>query len=654
VVQTETRQPIYTSDLNDPRLRAYNDSLSLYKGYRNYDLDKTKPIEVYDKNDMATLRAMYPNTKLIEKKAQPLNSYDQWVLTQRGRKTNFKVGKTYSNKELALEQNKTEQYENKQGSPFTKNKGNLILDRSNRAIRSTTIAPIGMGYGHMEDVDNSNAGLVTIYKKPVQPVIYKKAINPKQKLVMGFQKFDDLDLPEQIQFKDLPQPRGGYKTAAPTPQMISETPTKYSYTYPSGNEQKTIYFPSKSTWKAFVDQYDGLNTTEQAGSFSATPGVYTRERRPNPVFKNIEYQIGGNLPKAQTGIEEPLTKPSVDWFKQWYQQRQTLPQFSRVAGKRLNLLSAPPKVELTPVEDLQKFGAIAEYKRVRSADPSQDVLSLADPATIPAYAERLQKERGKPFLRPVDLNLGTDPSVVGHEMSHWLDARAPQSTMLPIGANRSEPFQRYPIFEAANFKESGLDLPTYRWISNSRLTSIPGVKTEFNSVLNELRQREGLRGDQPTTPEQMKDIMDKYINLPEEKLYNQTTEGSQNDRIRTLIKYLQQDPVKLSELNNRIVGISKKGAPVAKNGGWLTEYKNGGQHGGLDRWFAEKWVDIKTGKTCGRQEGESRGYPACRPSKRVSSKTPKTSSELSSEERAKFKSSKTSSQRIPYSHKRRK
>lgn len=84
--------------------------------------------------------------------------------------------------------------------------------------------------------------------------------------------------------------------------------------------------------------------------------------------------------------------------------------------------------------------------------------------------------------------------------------------------------------------------------------------------------------------------------------------------------------------------------------GW---YKNGGQHGGLDRWFAEKWVDIKSGKPCGRQEGESRAYPACRPSKRVSSKTPKTSGEMSSSEKAKFKSSKTSSQRIPYNHKRR-
>ena len=45
--------------------------------------------------------------------------------------------------------------------------------------------------------------------------------------------------------------------------------------------------------------------------------------------------------------------------------------------------------------------------------------------------------------------------------------------------------------------------------------------------------------------------------------------------------------------------------------------------GGLTRWFKENWVDVKTGKPCGRQKGEKRGYPACRPSKRVSSKTPR-------------------------------
>jgi hypothetical protein len=53
----------------------------------------------------------------------------------------------------------------------------------------------------------------------------------------------------------------------------------------------------------------------------------------------------------------------------------------------------------------------------------------------------------------------------------------------------------------------------------------------------------------------------------------------------------------------------------------------------LKRWFKEDWKDVRTGKPCGRQKGEDRGTPYCRPSKRVSSKTPKTSSEMTASEK---------------------
>ena len=58
----------------------------------------------------------------------------------------------------------------------------------------------------------------------------------------------------------------------------------------------------------------------------------------------------------------------------------------------------------------------------------------------------------------------------------------------------------------------------------------------------------------------------------------------------------------------------------------------------LNRWFKEKWVDVsrkdpKTGKhpPCGRSKAKtsSKGYPKCRPSVKVSSKTPKTSGSMS-------------------------
>ncbi len=53
----------------------------------------------------------------------------------------------------------------------------------------------------------------------------------------------------------------------------------------------------------------------------------------------------------------------------------------------------------------------------------------------------------------------------------------------------------------------------------------------------------------------------------------------------------------------------------------------------LKRWFKEEWKDVRTGKACGRSKDEKRGTPYCRPSKRISKKTPKTASELTSSEK---------------------
>ena len=55
----------------------------------------------------------------------------------------------------------------------------------------------------------------------------------------------------------------------------------------------------------------------------------------------------------------------------------------------------------------------------------------------------------------------------------------------------------------------------------------------------------------------------------------------------------------------------------------------------LRRWFKEEWIDVRTGKPCGRRRGEKRGVPYCRPKKRISSATPKTASEMSSSEKRK-------------------
>lgn len=46
--------------------------------------------------------------------------------------------------------------------------------------------------------------------------------------------------------------------------------------------------------------------------------------------------------------------------------------------------------------------------------------------------------------------------------------------------------------------------------------------------------------------------------------------------------------------------------------------------GGLGKWFSEKWVDVKTGKECGRSgASDKRGYPACRPKAAAAKMSPK-------------------------------
>ena len=59
----------------------------------------------------------------------------------------------------------------------------------------------------------------------------------------------------------------------------------------------------------------------------------------------------------------------------------------------------------------------------------------------------------------------------------------------------------------------------------------------------------------------------------------------------------------------------------------------------LKRWGEEKWKDTKTGKDCGA--GGKNEY--CRPTKRVSKETPKTTSEMSSKE---LKSKKAEKSRV--------
>lgn len=70
---------------------------------------------------------------------------------------------------------------------------------------------------------------------------------------------------------------------------------------------------------------------------------------------------------------------------------------------------------------------------------------------------------------------------------------------------------------------------------------------------------------------------------------------------------------------------------------------------GLKKWFAEEWIDVKTGKKCGRsgKEKKKRPYPSCRPKAVVKkmTKAEKESSARRKTSKAKIKHAVTASGR---------
>jgi len=79
----------------------------------------------------------------------------------------------------------------------------------------------------------------------------------------------------------------------------------------------------------------------------------------------------------------------------------------------------------------------------------------------------------------------------------------------------------------------------------------------------------------------------------------------------------------------------------SKGGGWRKNKKksaNESVNEDLKRWFKEKWVDVSKkvdGKhpPCGRKDADGKAYPKCRPSKKVSSETPKVASSYDKDEK---------------------
>lgn len=363
------------------------------------------------------------------------------------------------------------------------------------------------------------------------------------------------------------------------------------------------------------------------------------------------YQLGGNIagmlrdygagisvpPRFQDGgrkvkqSDEAVAR-NLMWMNDWINS----PMATRMLYNSLKNSGELSMSPLADVEGLKKLRSnfakntnFEEYPSVAVLTNEERKSNNVVPAGFGIRGTASYKSNVGPYVVPetgyIKFVKQEDPykesQLLTHEISHRADASGKLIPSSDIAL--MDKYAKYPRLKISPFTEE------------EKFQSYLAIPSETRARLNEIRRTAGsFRFYDPFTQKAPSDIL---------KLFEIGLNPELSKPINELRTIYTDDQI--IDMLNKISMRRNQGLPFAKSGG---------QHGGLDRWFAEKWVDIKTGKPCGRQEGESRAYPACRPSRRVSSKTPKTSSELSSAEREKFKRSKTSSERISYSHKRRK
>ena len=117
-----------------------------------------------------------------------------------------------------------------------------------------------------------------------------------------------------------------------------------------------------------------------------------------------------------------------------------------------------------------------------------------------------------------------------------------------------------------------------------------------------------------------------------------------------------------NRLKNKVKARSKVWPSAYASGQLVRLYKQkGGKYkkvkkvkrsrfGSLNRWFAEKWVNVckpkgRSYEKCGRKKSKKSGYPYCRPLKRINKNTPTTVGELS---KKKLKSMCSKKHKNPY------
>lgn len=188
-------KPIYTSDINDPRLKSYNDSLSLYKA-----MIKQDELMGPNYNNENTQRQNKPALRDWNQKQLKENRIVKYMpkygiysaIDFKSEKDQFKEPGYYWNRP---EDKKLIQYYKSLG--FTDNN---IMYHSSPDLVNDKIKPI--------DSYHDGTDWSPVYKKPIQPVIYQKEVGvpvPKKNIKGFLKENNEIDILKGFVSQEQPQ-----------------------------------------------------------------------------------------------------------------------------------------------------------------------------------------------------------------------------------------------------------------------------------------------------------------------------------------------------------------------------------------------------------------------------------------------------------------
>lgn len=225
---------------------------------------------------------------------------------------------------------------------------------------------------------------------------------------------------------------------------------------------------------------------------------------------------------------------SVNFLKDWYTKRATLPQFKDVSERRLKVLEKPIEIEYLDPQIMNAQGFAGAYS------PRRKNLTLPDPnpsfADFPEYEKYMQYSTGSPLFT--------------HEFLHRLHYEAPQFTDV-VPEKITEKVPGYPE----------LTDPEYISLGTGKIKTGFGKASKFypemEAITGMLRQAETIDPIKPVTLEEVSSYIKKYdkydreIHMKDVDV-DQSKEFHRGRLIKQLFDVMGNDPKRIAAYLNSV------------------------------------------------------------------------------------------------------